>query len=327
MYKITRFSADERHELFSETAARRGQSPGIIEKDFWVCWVLGLLFGDSEISQQIKFKGGTSLSKVYHLIERFSEDVDLLLDASLFSDIQLMDESRSAGQQSKINKRLRQASRDYLTDTFVPRLNVLLDGVCTASIADASFNEIRVDYPRSFDEQSILPYIVLEIGPMGAMTPSGRFTIQPYAAEEFPKQFKTPQVAVECILAERTFWEKITILHTNAHRTAHKPIPARHSRHYYDIYQMMSDKVKDRALTDTPLMQSVTAFKRQVYPQGWASDELAAPGTFKLVPIDAIRKDLEADYKEMEQMFFGSAPSFGDVMSQIAQLEAEVNKI
>ena len=327
VYKIATLKQDKRRDLFYETAARRGQRPGIIEKDFWVCWVLGLLFGDKEISPNIKFKGGTSLSKVYQLIERFSEDVDLLLDASLFSDIQLMDESRSSGQQSKVNKQLRQESKSYLTDKFVPGLNERFDGICLAAMVDNSYNEIKISYPRAFAEKAILPHIILEIGPMGAMTPSDYFLIKPYAAETFPDLFETHEVSVECILAERTFWEKITILHANAHRTGDRPVPERHSRHYYDVSQMMGNEVKDRALADKKLMQAVTAFKRQVYPQGWAGDDLSTPGSFKLIPFETTRKDLEVDYLEMQQMFFGSAPSFGDVMAQIAQLEAEINKI
>ncbi len=80
MESVVRLSSAERRELFAETAVRKGMTPAIVEKDFWVCWTLGRLFAHPDLSRLLMFKGGTSLSKVFHLIERFSEDIDLILD-------------------------------------------------------------------------------------------------------------------------------------------------------------------------------------------------------------------------------------------------------
>ena len=80
MDKIAKLPSDQRSELFQETAARKGMTPNVVEKDFWVCWVLGKIFSTPSISEKVMFKGGTSLSKVFGLIERFSEDIDLILD-------------------------------------------------------------------------------------------------------------------------------------------------------------------------------------------------------------------------------------------------------
>ncbi len=80
MERIARLSARERSELFSESATQKGTTPAIVEKDFWVTWVLNRIFQQPYLARLLMFKGGTSLSKVYHLIERFSEDIDLVLD-------------------------------------------------------------------------------------------------------------------------------------------------------------------------------------------------------------------------------------------------------
>lgn len=80
MEQVARFSTMQRRELFSEAAARLGMTPAVVEKDFWVTWVLDRLFATPTLAHLLVFKGGTSLSKVYGLIERFSEDVDLILD-------------------------------------------------------------------------------------------------------------------------------------------------------------------------------------------------------------------------------------------------------
>ena len=83
MDRVALFTAAQRRELFQETAARLGMSPAVVEKDFWVCWVLKQLFSKRDLKDRMVFKGGTTLSKVFGLIDRFSEDIDLVLDWQL----------------------------------------------------------------------------------------------------------------------------------------------------------------------------------------------------------------------------------------------------
>jgi hypothetical protein len=83
MDKVATLNRENRRQLFQETGAQRGMSPAVVEKDFWVCWTLKHIFSDPQLQKHIVFKGGTSLSKVFGLIERFSEDIDLILDWQL----------------------------------------------------------------------------------------------------------------------------------------------------------------------------------------------------------------------------------------------------
>ena len=114
MESVARLSSAERRELFAETAARKGMTPAIAEKDFWVCWTFGRLFAHPELSRLLMFKGGTSLSKVFNLIERFSEDIDLILDwrVVIGEDDPLAD--RSNRQQEALNKTIETKAIDYI---------------------------------------------------------------------------------------------------------------------------------------------------------------------------------------------------------------------
>jgi hypothetical protein len=181
MDRVARLSAKERAELFSETALRKGVSPAIIEKDFWVCWVLKRLFESEAISRKILFKGGTSLSKVFHLIERFSEDIDLILNWDEITTDNPHDE-RSRTQQDKFNKEIHAKGCLYLGETLKPEIESLLADMCQVTISDDMPEVICVHYPAAYLETYLRPEIRLEIGPLALWCPNAEHYITPYAA-------------------------------------------------------------------------------------------------------------------------------------------------
>ncbi|MBU0754655.1 MAG: nucleotidyl transferase AbiEii/AbiGii toxin family protein, partial [Planctomycetes bacterium] len=126
---------------------------------------------------------------------------------------------------------------------------------------------------------------------------------------------------------ERTFWEKVTILHHEAHRPAANPQPPGYSRHYYDVCRMARARVKNDAFADLNLLRAVVAFKDKFYRRGWARYDLAVPGTMKLVPPQHIMQVVERDYEAMRFMIFGERPVFRDLVEQIRALEAEINAL
>ena len=127
---------------------------------------------------------------------------------------------------------------------------------------------------------------------------------------------KTRSVEVVAIAAERTFWEKATILHQEAHRKTQ--IPQRYSRHYYDLYKLAVSPVRASALADLKLLQDVVAFKQRFYPSAWARYDLAVPGSLKLFPATPSHvKDLARDYEEMQVMLFGAPPEFRDIIDEL----------
>ena len=128
------------------------------------------------------------------------------------------------------------------------------------------------------------------------------------------------------IKAERTFWEKATILHHEAYRPEESPTPLRYSRHYYDLMMMANSQVKERALADLNLLQEVVDFKDKYYHRGWARYDLAYPGSMKLVPPIRVQNVLRKDYREMHNMFFSQPPTFDEIMDSIQKLEHEINQ-
>lgn len=327
MNTVANFPAKDRKELFEETARKMGVQPAIIEKDFWVVWVLGELFKDGNLSKILMFKGGTSLSKVFGLIGRFSEDIDLILDWREITDKDLLGSELTKNQQDKLNKKINEEAKAYIKKNLLPLISDLLSPLCQCYIDPENPHNILVTYPASFDDGYLRPQILLEIGPLASWLPSKNYTIHSYAAEKFPELFKNKSCQVNAILAKRTFWEKATILHQEANRDHTKSLPPRYSRHYYDLAIMAKSEVKNKAFDDLELLRQVVEFKKRFYPASWAKFEDAKPGTFKLLPPDFRITELQKDYRAMEHMIFDKVLSFEEIMETLRQLEDEINHL
>jgi hypothetical protein len=325
MDNISRWPANDRADLFQEASAQLGISLAVIEKDFWVCWLLKMFFADEILGGKILLKGGTSLSKAFGLIKRFSEDIDLVLN---WNEVVKEDpyQERSKTKQDRFNKTVCSRTREYLKDAFLPATQKLVSGVCEAFIYDSAPDIIAVQYPNSFKQPYLRNEIQLEVGPLAAWMPNDFFAIKPYAAEMIPKVFRDSTATIRAIKAERSFWEKATILHQEAHRPIAKPQPVRYSRQYYDLAMIAKTDVAKRALEDRQLLRRVVEFKRKFYPSGWAHYEMACPGTFRLLPPVHVFQFLERDYKDMRIMIFGEAPALDQIMKDIKELEEKINK-
>lgn len=328
MNKVARFSAKRRAELFEAVAERRRMgSAAVVEKDFWVCWTLKRIFEHPQLAALLRFKGGTSLSKVYGLIDRFSEDIDLILDWRVVTDIDPL-EPRSKTQQAKINQMIDEGAQIYIAGILAGLLTDALGDICQVESGPGVCEDghiVNIHYPETANSGYLRPCIRLEIGPLAAWVPHHDYAVRSYAAEEFPDLFECPECRVKAIDATRTFWEKATILHHEANRPATLPIPSRYSRHYYDLYMMARHSVKTDALNSLDLLSEVVAFKKRFYPRGWARYDDAYPGTFKLLPPERALAVLSKDYESMQEMIFGNIPDFGDIISGLEQLESEIN--
>lgn len=316
----------KRQELFNETAIRKSLTQSIVEKDFWVCWTLGKLFEDSELSKRLVFKGGTSLSKVFNIIERFSEDIDLILDWTLLTEKNPKSDI-SKTKQEKLNKTINKSAIEYISGPLLMAISNILAPTCSVSLDRRDPHIINITYPSVYKDSYLRSDIRLEIGPLASWLPNSQHTISSYVAEEFPNVFTTPSSFVYVINAERTFWEKITILHHEAHRPETSQLPSRYSRHYYDVFRMAHSYIKERALTDLKLLNDVVAFKERFYPRSWAKYDLAKPGTLKLIPNEHVIKELKKDYDSMQNMIFGEYPSFNTIIKTIVELEIEINSL
>ncbi|MDX9851996.1 MAG: nucleotidyl transferase AbiEii/AbiGii toxin family protein [Anaerolineaceae bacterium] len=331
MLKIAKADRQERAEIFQIVSKEMGVPAVIVEKDFWVCYVLDYLFNRSEFKNNLLFKGGTSLSKCYSLINRFSEDIDLILDwREIGYSIDEPWHQRSNSKQERFKLETIERTNTYLLEKFIPTVNANLSNELGYEMRIYLAKEdetVIIAYPKEFESSATLDVIRLEIGPLAEWSPADCVNIQSYLAEFRPRLFKNPQFSVKTVKPERSFWEKATILHQEANRPSSKQMPLRYSRHYYDMYQLGHSFVKRAALDDMALLAKVVAFKEKFYRVPWSNLLEAAPGTFRLVPPVYRMKELMIDYLSMEQMLIGNFPSLDKVIHYLQELEAEINRI
>jgi hypothetical protein len=329
--------ANARAELFAETADRKGLSDAIVEKDFWVCWVLKQLFSLDALSGRLLFKGGTSLSKIFHAINRFSEDIDLAVDYVALGFTGERDPRRediSKTKRAGILDDMMVACQRYIGGEFLVALNTRCqgilgtDGAWSLTVSEQDPNVVQFRYPGATATglPYVTPQVVLELGTHAEFVPHDNFTIRSFAAEEFPNVVADGDVAVVALLAKRTFWEKVTILHAEYYRPPEKALPERYSRHYYDVAMMAQGPIRSEALSDMTLLAQVVRHKETFYPSGWARYDLARPGSLRLVPREDRLVALERDYRNMRVMIFGQPPPFGEITEVLAALEQEINQ-
>lgn len=332
MKDVAKLPIKDRTELFQATAISMGMQPNVIEKDFWVCFMIDHLFNDCKYKKAFVFKGGTGLSKSYHVIERFSEDIDLILDWRKIIDEAVNPwEERSKTKQDLFNKQINSEAAKFYETELVPKLNEeikekLGDGEW---IVIDSEDEMVINfyYPQIFETEYLRSCVRLEIGPLAEWMPSHKTIITPFVAEKYPALFKQKDTTVLTIDAERTFWEKLTILHKIAHFPEGKPLPSRYARHLYDVYNLGNSWVKENAFGRKELLEKDVAFKQKFYYSKGAHYETATLSSIELLPRDDIIKELIDDYEAMKNMIYGNIPSFDEILIFLRELQEEIHKL
>lgn len=322
----------ERLELLDEAARQRGLAPAILEKDYWVCQTLDALFALPELGTHLVFKGGTSLSKVYGLIDRFSEDVDVSFHREFLGFGEEYDPEAATGkEQARRIEALQRACQDCIRDNLLPRLHESLASLLggtqgwSLEIDPQDSQTLLFHFPQAGGPglSYIAPAVRIELGARSDHWPSEDHSVRSYLGETFGLPMGSARV--RSLAAERTFWEKATLLHAEAHRAADKPMPARYTRHYHDLARMAATPVGERALADAALRERVVAHKSVYFRSGWARYDLALPATFRLLPPEARRTELEADHQAMIPMFFTTPPPIKAVLETLAALESRIS--
>ena len=331
MYGIIKLPKEELNTIIANTAAKKGMNTAIVEKDLWVCITLDYLFHHSKWKNEFAFKGGTCLSKVYKTIERFSEDIDLILDWRVLGyEIKEPWEDRSKTNQLKFIEESRERLFRFLREDFLPEfkngMSQMLDINCDAYIEEKDLGTVVFAYPKSFSDESILSTIRLEIGVLASWIPLKKASVKSFIAEEYPTVISSTDIELLATTPERTFWEKATILHQEAFRPENSLVPSRYSRHYYDVYCMCKSGIKESALKEPKLLEDVAEFKSRFYPRGWARYDLARFGTIRLMPAVHSVNRLKKDYESMKSMIYGEYPTFDEILKVIEDLENEINK-
>ncbi|EJL86362.1 hypothetical protein (DUF1814) [Polaromonas sp. CF318] len=333
-------SVRERHTLIDEVAARLHVAGLIVEKDFWVGWLLGRLFAMPALAGQLQFKGGTSLSMVFGAVQRFSEDIDLaILPAALGFEEGYFNDAPSASQRRKRMEALAQASEAYV-QRLQPVLEVEITSVLGASPAGTRWLGYEIDgnagtpnlwftYPSVIPQTSayIAKRVKLEFGSLTNQQPSMQATARTLISSVLPAGAFTDVTApVVALDVARTFWEKATILHAEHHRPEHLPVRDRFARHYSDFCALWrQDRARTAGLHRLDLLADVALHKSRYFASAWANYGTAARGTLKLVPPPYRWAAIGEDYATMRPMFLSDPPAFGELMRQLTQAEAALN--
>ncbi len=329
-----KLSSSERRLYIEQAAIQKNISPVIMEKDFWVCWLLGILF-ESEFADNLVFKGGTSLSKVFGAIDRFSEDIDLSLSPTF---LRLPEAGVTRSQADKWMKRAEIACEVAVQTQIMPALEALVLDVLEKNeqvrfefLKDPNTNSpvLLFHYPSS--EPTGFAYIKrsvkLEFGSLTDQQPIGHHTIRPWIAEVFPTVFPDWRCEVIALGIDRSFWEKATILHAEYHRPSNRPLPDRFSRHYADTALLAKHPNAIKAITQHDLRSRVVLWKGQFFRNSWANYDLAKPGTFRLVPKPERLSELRRDYQLMRDMYLTDPVSFDDILAILSDLENHINAV
>lgn len=286
----------------------------------------------------LTFKGGTSLSKVYGLIDRFSEDIDLSIEREFFGfgEPHNPENAPSKKKQNAIIDNLSRACSNYvqtemlasLKETFAAELKKTDEWQIFSDPEDPNAQSLLFEYPSNSSKTGyIRPLVKIEIGARSEHWPVSEHKIESYVKEALKKTIHEPDIVIRVLNAERTFWEKATILHQYAHLPEDKKLPPRISRHFYDFFRLINSSIKKKALEETALLERVATHKSIYFASKWANYATARKGTLKLFPPPHVLKELQKDYVLMEAMFFREIPDWELILKTIEQFEKEFNNL
>ncbi len=324
-------SKERRIEFLNQTTELTGLPSVAIEKDWWVTLALNASFS-LPYSKNIVFKGGTSLSKGWNLIERFSEDIDLAIDRKFFG---------FDGDLSKTQiKTLRKQSCEFISTKFLADLietltewNAINECKLIAQPVKDSDKDpqvIELNYNSVIDKSEYLPQrVLIEIGSRSLMEPIEVRKINSILSDNFSLQsFGTIPFAISTVLPQRTFLEKVFLLHEEFSQSIEKIRIDRLSRHLYDLEKLMDTEHGIEALKNKALYKNIVVHREKFNPLRGIDYKNHNPRSIKIIPPEAIIKYYEIDYKEMTKfMIYGDYLTFDKLIKRIFELQARINKI
>lgn len=325
--------AAERSQILRTLAPQMNRSAVVLEKDVWVCWVLQHLFVMPG-RLQMAFKGGTSLSKVFRAIERFSEDVDITLDyRGLDASIDPFQEGLSGRQLRKLSDELKGFVSDHAHGVVAPYFTELLENQFGAGVGRVELSEdgeqLRVHYPSALvaTDGYVSDSVLLEFGGRNITEPNEEHEVRPDISDFLPS-LEMPVATVSVLAPERTFWEKATLMHVECNREEFRANAERLSRHWYDLARLADQAIGPRALSRRDLLVDVVKHKKVFYNAAYANYDACLAGELRLLPNAEVMPALQNDFNRMVSagMFIGEPPSFDDIIERLSMLESEINR-
>ena len=330
LHEWFKLTEQNKQNIFLEIAKKTNLPPAAVEKDWWVVRTLELVY-TTEIAPHTVFKGGTSLSKAWSLIDRFSEDIDLALDRKFLG----FGKEMTGSQVSKLRKH----SFKYISEKYFPLLQ--------KTFADAGFTDVKlqlseiksndddpvkieVNYPTFTEKSEYLPpKVLIEIGSRSLMEPHSQKSFSSMVGEYFKgKPFADKNITIPTVNPERTFLEKIFLLHEEFQKPTEKIKVDRLSRHLYDLEKLMDTPFAEKALANKDLYQHIVEHRRIVTPLRGIDYANHAPAKINPIPPDNIIDAWQKDYQQMqESMFYNESLSFDKLVERLGILKKRINKL
>ncbi len=315
-------SKEDQVELFTQVGVRLNLPPQAVEKDAWVTLMLRMIF-NSKLAKQFIFKGGTSLSKAFNLIQRFSEDIDLGIDRSYL------------GLKGKLTKgeirKLRRACHTFVSEELTSILsneleNYGVDGriydilVENEKISDQDPETIQVNYQSVFEEVFYLPTrVLIEVSARSLREPYKELKINSLIDQQYPEMdFSETPFEVQVTNPQKTFLEKLILLHEEFQKPAEKIRHLRMSRHFYDIGKILDSEFGKDALQDTRLFKNIIEHRKVLTPVKTTDYNSLSLKALNITPPDKQMKNFQTDYSEMQKnMIQGSSEEFDVLLDKI----------
>ena len=316
-------------EILRNTGEKANLPAYAVEKDWWVIQTLAILF-EMEVGKHMVFKGGTSLSKAWGLIERFSEDIDLAVDRSFYGF------EGDLGKKQRTN--LRKAANTYITKQLYPELSfrfkekgvdvqLELEEITTS---DQDPIIVLVNYPNVIESPDyIKPRVKVELGCRSLIEPFSIRTFNSFLDEIYPSaSFAKQPIHIPTVDPERTLLEKILLLHEEFQRSDKKIRVDRMSRHLFDIYKLVASPFAEKVLFNQALYTEIV-YHRQLFTKlGGVDYKLHNPGTINPIPPDKLLDAWKKDYSIMqEQMIYTDSPSFETMLEAIKNYISKINQL
>ncbi len=321
----------ERVIIINQVSEQSGLIPAVIEKDLWVMIALRAIF-NTEIKNHLVFKGGTSLSKAWKIIERFSEDIDLAIDRSFFGFNGDLTRSQI--------KNLRKASCKYINEKFQYILADKLkeQGIKEFKISVLEFKEsdtdplaIELKYKSLIEKQEYLqPRILIEISSRSLKEPYKNRSLKSLISETYPdSNFADTSIDIPTVLPTRTLLEKIFLLHEEFQKPKSRKINShRMTRHLYDISRLMDTRFLDQAINDNDLYQTIISHRSIFTKISWVDYKTHQYKTLNFTPPKTEIEKWKKDYLAMqESMFYGETESFENLLIKLIELNNKINTI
>jgi hypothetical protein len=321
----------ERRDAFEAAASLSGLPAASIEKDFWVTWTLRELFALPEWGPQLTFKGGTSLSKCWKLIDRFSEDIDVVVDREFLG-------FGGDNLSGKKLEKLRAACAARVHASLLPSLDARFKSALpagaewsvAAALDDPDDATLLFRYPTVYRGRQgyVAPVVRIELGARSDTEPHETPLIGPLLADSFPTLFDAARFPVKAVAARRTFWEKALLLHEETFRpTAKEKRRPRLSRHYYDVHRLVEQGVAADAVAEPGLLERVVAHRRIFFKYAWIDYAAMKRGSLRMMPLPEKQAEWRKDYEAMRaEMFYGDPPTFDVVLATVRRFQDKFNE-